>query len=146
MGRVLRAYDRESLVAVTRRDSASAEVQALDDRTWAETEDAAYRADAEYDTWKRRAEEELSEFEERNRLRALKTPYTLPTTAGIVMLPKRPHLDTPDAPTAKSVVVVDPEDEGDDVELPTLNGGGGGGDGGGVINNNNNNDKEKEDM
>jgi hypothetical protein len=49
----------------------------VDDVTWAETEDKAYAEDAEYDTWKREASEELWEFEERLRLNARKGMFGL---------------------------------------------------------------------
>jgi len=82
MGRVLRAYDRASLASVYAIDEGVRTVRAIDDRIWEETEDKAYLEDAEYDGWKRQAEEELADYEERLRLKALQTLYPLVSGAG----------------------------------------------------------------
>ena len=112
MGRVLRAYDRASLAAVYKIDDAAATVRDIDDTIWEETEDKAYAEDAEYDTWKRQAREELSDFEEQLRFAALRSLYAYPSAAA--SLAKRPRVEVaPDAGLPKL----------------DLNGGGGGGGG-----------------
>lgn len=141
MGRVLRAYDRASLAAVYKIDDAAATVRDIDDTIWAETEDAAYAEDAEYDRWKRQAQEELSDFEERLRSQALRSLYPLPSAAMFASSHKRHHAKPEVSVVPKLNLTGDgggDDDDGDVGNTGNLGGGDGGGGGFGFMNDDDN--------
>ena len=89
MGRVLRAYDRASLAAVYQKDEAVVRVREIEEQCWADTVEEAMAEEVDKYLWKRQAEEELNDFEERLRLNALRMLYPLTTGAGVELGTKR---------------------------------------------------------